>query len=109
MAWADLYRRRMAALQAIKMERGCVDCGYREHPAALQFDHRDPATKHRWAGGGSLAQHITRRWTDVLAEVEKCDVRCANCHAVRTATERHMLHRSTGTTAPEPEPGLTLF
>jgi hypothetical protein len=28
-----------AYIQSIKMERGCTDCGYREHPAALDFDH----------------------------------------------------------------------
>lgn len=58
-----------------------MDCGYREHPAALDFDHRDPTAKRM----SSIAKHLTRRWEVVLAEIAKCDVVCANCHRIRTA------------------------
>ena len=54
-------------------------CGCGEsHPACLQFHHRDPATK-RFA-----ISHAVREGLDyavILAEIEKCDVLCANCHA----------------------------
>lgn len=73
---------RQRELEAIKLERGCVDCGYREHPAALQFDHRDGEVR---GFASSFASNVLRRWEVVLAEIEKCDVRCANCHAVRHA------------------------
>lgn len=58
----------------------CVDCGNRDI-RVLEFDHRDGATKVLpiavLAGQGySLVR--------VQAEIEKCDVRCANCHRIRT-------------------------
>lgn len=33
------YASRLAFVQSYKLERGCVDCGYKGHPAALEFDH----------------------------------------------------------------------
>lgn len=79
-------------LDAMKLAAGCADCGYRAHPAALHFDHRDPATKRRDLGWVDDRSKLTtrRRLTRYLEHVETyCDIRCANCHAVRTMTERH--------------------
>jgi hypothetical protein len=60
----------------------CVDCGEKD-PVVLEFDHR----------GNKRAQivDLMRRrasWTDVLAEIQQCEVRCANCHRRRTAKAR---------------------
>lgn len=79
-------RERRALLTSLKMESGCVDCGYKQHPAALHFDHIDPATK-----SFELSNAKRRGWEKILAEVAKCEVRCANCHAVRTAGQGHHL------------------
>ena len=61
----------------------CVDCGETRIPT-LQFDHRDQSTKTMQvsvmpARGNSIAA--------IDAEIAKCDVRCASCHAVRTAKQ----------------------
>ena len=58
----------------------CVDCGYSSHLAALDFDHRDPAQK-----SFSMARALNER-SEIQCEVEanKCDIRCANCHRVKT-------------------------
>lgn len=32
-------------IDVYKAQSGCVDCGYSAHPAALEFDHRDPCQK----------------------------------------------------------------
>lgn len=69
----------------------CVDC--RESDIrCLEFDHRDPSTK---VCAVSKMISDQRAWPDILAEIEKCDVRCANCHRRRTAeqfnTLRHQL------------------
>ena len=73
-------RRRKADLVAAYGGR-CVDCGYSTCPEALQFHHRDPATKSFGVGhfNGSLAR--------LVAEAEKCDLVCANCHRLRHVRE----------------------
>jgi hypothetical protein len=58
----------------------CVDCG-RTDPIVLQFDHRDGSTKVSTIG----AMLSRASWATLLNEVAKCDVRCANCHRLRTA------------------------
>ena len=82
---AKVRAERIPWINAIKLENGCVDCGYREHPAALQFDHRDRATKLF-----TIAKGLTRSKRAILAEIAKCDVRCANCHVVRSVQEGHL-------------------
>jgi len=64
------------ALARIKMQSGCVDCGYRSHPTALQFDHVR----------GDKLNDVSRMNTlkDALEEAKKCEVRCANCHSIKT-------------------------
>jgi hypothetical protein len=60
----------------------CVDCGAAD-PIVLQFDHRDGTNKV-----GTVGEMVNRAsWTTLLAEIAKCDVRCANCHRVRTAQQ----------------------
>jgi hypothetical protein len=60
----------------------CVDCGERDI-VTLQFDHRDRATKLQDV---SLLV-IGKSWSIVSREIEKCEVRCANCHRRRTASQ----------------------
>ena len=57
----------------------CMDCGVRYPPFVMDFDHRDPATKVR--GVGSMQTSSVEM---LMAEIEKCDVVCSNCHRVRT-------------------------
>jgi hypothetical protein len=94
-------------LDAFKLAKGCQDCGYREHPGALQFDHVDPRTKSRdlgWFEDRSKL-HTTAKLLQFLEHVERyCQVRCANCHAVRSIEEEHW--RPTGQPKPSPHPAL---
>ena len=73
-----------AWLVSVKMASGCVDCGYRERPEALHFDHVDPMTK-----SFTISSRRGLGWAMLRAEVEKCVVRCANCHAVRSRRDGH--------------------
>ena len=67
-----------AWMRQIKLERGCTDCGYNDNPVALQFDHIED-NKEFDIGSGS------GRNRDALEkEIAKCEVVCANCHAIRT-------------------------
>ena len=80
---ARLYQRRKREVTtAIKLASGCVDCGYKEHPAALQFDHVR-GIKH-----ADISAVAKFSWDSLMAEIEKCDIVCANCHAIRTANRR---------------------
>ena len=85
---ARLYAERRAALDKIKLDAGCADCGYDKHPAALDFDHVR-GTKDFGIGEGILH----RRWEVILNEIAKCDVVCANCHRIRTAERRDFQDR----------------
>jgi hypothetical protein len=71
-----------ALLLSYLLEHPCIDCGQRD-PVVLDFDHRDPSSKRSEVG--RLA--ATKPWPQVKAEIEKCDVRCANCHRKRTARQ----------------------
>ncbi|MBB4986514.1 hypothetical protein GGE06_007482 [Streptomyces sp. SFB5A] len=64
-------------------EHPCVDCGELDF-RVLQFDHREPTQKAR-----TISDMVRRAtaWNTVLLEIEKCDVRCANCHVKRTAVQ----------------------
>ena len=80
---AKRYAKRRVWVDEIKLRQGCIDCGYRKHPAALQFDHIDPTTK-----GFVICSSLSRCWKSILGEIEKCVIRCANCHAEKTANNK---------------------
>lgn len=62
----------------------CVDCGESDG-IVLEFDHRDASKKSFNIGNfGALGKSLK----SVMAEIEKCDVRCANCHRRRTHAQR---------------------
>ncbi len=67
----------------IKLVAGCARCGYMEHPHALQFDHL-PGTAKAFELGTSSSRTLEA----IEAELAKCQVLCANCHAVTTAERR---------------------
>lgn len=59
-----------------KVKMGCVDCGYNAHHAALEFDH---------VRGEKLRNVSTINGINLAKkEIEKCDVRCSNCHRIKT-------------------------
>jgi hypothetical protein len=61
----------------------CVDCGESD-PIVLQFDHVEAETKIL-----SISEMLSRdmAWKAIWEEIEKCVVRCANCHQRRTAKQ----------------------
>src|SRR5579862_1648346 len=64
--------------------KSCVLCGNSD-PRVLKFDHIDPKTK-----SFSIAQGISSvlSWENILIEIEKCQILCANCHKIKTAAEQ---------------------
>jgi hypothetical protein len=53
----------------------CQICGYKRCLSALQFHHRDELEKEFNIGGS-----YNRSWKSLRAELDKCDLLCANCH-----------------------------
>lgn len=58
----------------------CVDC-QESDPIVLEFDHISDDKV------GNVSAMIERgfSWDTLLKEIEKCEVRCANCHRRKTA------------------------
>lgn len=75
------YESRRAYVTEAK-RKPCFDCGGEFPPVVMDFDHRPGETKS--FGIGALAG---KKALELLAEeIAKCDVVCANCHRIRTAT-----------------------
>lgn len=70
-------RRRVKELLVTEAGGRCQICGYNRSLNALSFHHRDPGQKRF----GIAMRGITRSIDSVRAEVEKCALLCANCHA----------------------------
>lgn len=58
----------------------CVDCGMADY-RCLEFDHVRGVKEFE-------ISRVAYSWDRVLREIEKCDVRCANCHRIRHADTR---------------------
>lgn len=86
--------RRQARNRAIIGEaraRPCVDCGVQYPPEVMQFDHVR-GEKLFNLSRTPPALSVSR----LQAEIVKCEVVCANCHALRTARRQRELYRANG-------------
>jgi hypothetical protein len=70
-------------INKIKTEHGCAMCGFNGHPAALDFNHVAGNKLFSVSQDPKVALH------KLLAEIEKCEILCANCHRVHTFENRH--------------------
>lgn len=73
----QIARERTELVLGLVAGRPCADCGETD-PLVLEFDHLHDKKF-------SVSQGLRdRSWDTVLAEIDKCDVVCANCHRRRT-------------------------
>ena len=77
---------RLVWINEYKRSKGCIDCPETD-PDCLDFDHRDPKQKKFSIGGHGSSGHSL---DNVETEIEKCDVRCSNCHRKKHARENRM-------------------
>ncbi len=70
------WRRRAKEILVAEAGGRCQLCGYDRCIAALQFHHRDPATKRFGLGSRGLARSIE----SLREEAAKCVLLCSNCH-----------------------------
>lgn len=75
---AAMRQRNLVMLRELKAAKGCERCGYADF-RALEFHHRVPEEK-----SFALVKGVQRGLSKarLLAEVAKCEVLCANCHAI---------------------------
>lgn len=73
-------------MYAYKRDRGCRGCGEMD-PVSLQF-HHDDDNKSKGVGAMIADSHPEE---EIVAEVEKCVVLCANCHR-----KQHYQHPASG-------------
>jgi hypothetical protein len=80
-------------------EHPCADCGETD-PVVLEFDHLSDKSFNI---GAKLTNYT---WKAILAEIEKCEVVCGNCHKRRTARRQGSNRaRLTGLIAPRTDKG----
>lgn len=73
-------RRRLRKLQAIDYKGGhCEDCGHANPiPDVFDFHHKDPSSKDL-----EPSRMFRLAWENVVGELDKCVLLCANCHRIR--------------------------
>ena len=71
------------------LEHPCVDCGFSD-VRALEFDHVH----------GEKKKEVARLATDGVGlatlqkEIDKCEVRCANCHRIKTVENKEFFKKA---------------
>lgn len=72
-------KRQAHKVMVIKLKQvPCADCGEVYPPYVMDFDHVRGEKKF------TISQALDGETEDLLAEIAKCDVVCANCHRERT-------------------------
>lgn len=59
-------------------DKSCIDCK-ESNILVLEFDHRDPSKKNF-----NVTNSLDSSWSTILKEINKCDIRCSNCHTIKT-------------------------
>lgn len=85
---------RMQIVTEYKRLIPCADCNYNWDAILMSFDHRDRTTKR---------MNISNAITDLgikalLAEIDKCDLVCMNCHRYREYIRDSTFHAKTNQT-----------
>ena len=95
--YGDAYRLRAKIRRAIVRKdlqskmleylsgKSCVICGEADI-RTFEFDHLHPENKTF-----SIAKGMTdgKKWDEILSEIKKCRILCANCHKKHTASQRN--------------------
>src|SRR2546429_5758865 len=76
--------KRLRWLVNYKSSLSCTRCG-ESHPATLTFHHRERSEKSFEIGNMLRVKVSFKR---LVAEIQKCEVLCANCHA-----KEHWVHQ----------------
>ena len=81
-----------SVLKRYKLMKGCAKCGYNKDAQALQFNHIDPKQKRCLLAQKAhkmVLNRDTKGKQKLKEELNKCEVVCANCHAIITYENKH--------------------
>ena len=76
----DKIALRAAFVDSLKVT-GCVDCG-NKNLSVLDLDHLGDKVRN-------VSAMLDYSMEKLMVEVAKCEVRCANCHRIKTASRRN--------------------
>lgn len=65
----------------------CQDCEGWFPPVCMDWDHKDPKSKKM-----QISEFRSKKCTkaEIITEIQKCDLVCANCHRVRTQNRKRI-------------------
>ena len=81
---SERYSSNKQRVNLLKKEQCCIKCGYNKCLEALEYHHIDETTKIDTVARLSVHSNTS----DVMNEIKKCVLLCANCHR-----EFHTLQR----------------
>lgn len=78
-----IFSNRIKHFNILKKSK-CIDCP-ENNPIVLEFDHKDNVEKIE-----AISKMVSTgySWNTIEKELEKCEIRCANCHRKRTAKQQ---------------------
>jgi hypothetical protein len=75
--------KRRRFINLLKMDRPCYDCGGMFEPHVMDWDH--VTGEKKFTIGANQRSH---KLEDVIDEINKCQLVCANCHRLRTMARK---------------------
>jgi predicted nucleic acid-binding Zn ribbon protein len=68
---------------------GCSRCGLiSDNLSVYDFHHTDPTQKEFHLTGSNMA---IKSWDEIVAELDKCDLVCSNCHRIEHSNQERFL------------------
>ena len=75
--------KRRRIVNAYKTEHGCNRCGYNDHPGAIEAHHNTGVKNFCISDAIIACKNIDL----ILAELELCELVCANCHRIEHSSK----------------------
>jgi hypothetical protein len=82
--WWRVRRTKIRTIVDEAKNKPCVDCGNIFPVICMQFDHVKGIKSFNLASAKAYGGNLEK----LYAEIHKCDIVCANCHAIRTDRRR---------------------
>lgn len=78
---ARVRKEKQDYIRSLKEESPCSDCGNNYPYYVMDFDH---VSGDKLYNIGDMLGSKRSSWKALLAEIDKCEIVCSNCHRIRT-------------------------